>query len=101
MKLTEADIRTHTFYGEYPRVCAFTWEDGPEGVNYQIEGVCSIDGLYTDKASFVEMANGTGTGILLAVNDVKAAGEPPEWHVVNPEAQTDDQAEFLRTLRGM
>lgn len=58
--ITENNIQRLTWYGPSSRrVRYYVWRDGRLGVNYEIEGVSSIDGFYCSKAEFLAMANQT------------------------------------------
>ena len=56
MTVTEENVQRLVWYGE-PKVRYFTWEDGSRGVNYEIDGIMSIDGFYCSREEFLEMAN--------------------------------------------
>ncbi len=56
MIVTKDNVQRLVWYGE-PKVRYFTWEDGQYGVNYEVDGMLSIDGFYCSKEEFLEMAN--------------------------------------------
>ncbi len=101
-RLTIDDIQVGVWYGGIgmPRVKAFTWEDGPNGVNYEIEGLCTIDALMTSKEGFVRLANGEPE----AVSDfqtISAEYGAPAGTVINAEARTPEQNAFFAALDKM
>lgn len=58
--LTEKDVKLRTFYGEdatRPRLAALSWEDGPEGVAYKVEGMDIIFPLFCSKKEFLRKVN--------------------------------------------
>lgn len=59
-RITEENVERLKWYGHEPRVRYYLWRDRPRGVNYEIEGVSSIDGFYCSKEEFLEMANKSG-----------------------------------------
>ena len=99
--VTVEQIERHVWYGgtNMPCVKAYTWEDGPEGVNYEIEGMMTMLPLYTDKAGFTRMANGEREAATSFRNASSQA--VPAGTVVNETAQTDEQKSFFADLAKM
>lgn len=99
--VTVEQIKPHVWYGgaNMPRVMAFIWEDGPDRVNYVIEGLTTMEALWTDKQSFTRMANGDSGTRDVFQNASQIA--VPAGTVINPEAQTDEQKAFFEALAKM
>ncbi len=94
--LTENDIQIGAWYGTAPRAAALTWEDGPEGVNYIVEGIHTILPMFTSKTAFLDMVNG-GKALFDAGNPIC----PTNVEVINPHAQTQEQRDFIAKVLAM